>query len=229
MFREACSKIRNSIYGFLGTSQLKAHLIASSSGTAFMIAPGVLSTTAHSVHVEGDPTKPTHALFEVIRVPDIGQRMEKAKLIAEDLVRDLALLLIDNPRSITCVTLLQDIVPIGTSCGSLGFPLATVTFSQAGMRFDLIERFQGANISAFHTQADPSGRELSYYETDTLMYKGSSGCAGFTVKGNIFGMYNKSLVEQSKKDPDFHARLAISSWVPSIDIISFAIDNGVKL
>jgi hypothetical protein len=110
-----------------------------------------------------------------------------------------------------------------------------VIFTQAGKMFNLVERFQGANISAFLTQADPSGRQLSYYETDALMYKGSSGCPGFLMNGNVFGMHIRSAIERSNQggNPDVKApletRLAISIWVPSMDIIAFAKDNGVAL
>ena len=52
-------------------------------GTAFMIAPGVLITAAHLLHVEGDVTRAVHTLFEVIGAPEIGPKMEPATLMAE--------------------------------------------------------------------------------------------------------------------------------------------------
>ena len=236
MFSQACSEIRNAIYGVVGTSQVGVNMVNCTNATAFMIAPGVLATAAHFIHIENDPTKPVHETFEAIRAPDVGQKMENAQLIAEDSTRDLALLRINNPRSEVCVTLEPDEVAIGTSCGSLGFPLAQIVFTQTGKMFNLIERFQGANISAFHTQVDPSGRQLPYYETDALMYKGSSGCPGFLVNGNVFGMHVRSAIEKPRRAADApdaeeqpETRLAISLWVPSMDIIAFALDNGIEL
>jgi hypothetical protein len=236
MFAQACSEIRNAIYGVLGTSKAAVNRVNCTSATAFMISPGVLATAAHFVHVENDPSKPVHTVFEVIRAPDVGQRMENAQLIAQDSIRDLALLRIENPRSNACVTLEPQRISTGTSCGSLGFPLAQVIFSQTGKMFNLVERFQGASISAFLTSSDPSGRRLSYYETDALMYKGSSGCPGFLQNANVFGMHIRSVVE-APKDPPLptaapaqpEIRLAISIWVPSMDIHSFARDNGIRI
>lgn len=234
MFQEASSKIRNTIYGIMGCSQLGTQ-VNCSNGTGFMIAPGVLVTAAHLVHGGNNFANPIHSQFEVIRAPEVGQQMEHAQLVAQDQVRDIALLRIDDSRSNLCVSLESDIIPIGTSCGSLGFPLASVEFAKTGRTFHLVQRFQGANISAFHTQADPSGRQLSYYETDALMYKGPSGCPGFLANANVFGMHIRSVVERPRTQQGMPpsgqtqpgTRLAISLWVPSMDIITFATENGV--
>lgn len=237
MFKKSCSQIRNAIYGVIGTSQLSGGQINCTNGTAFMIAPGVLVTAAHLSHVEANPAKPIHTLFEVIRAPDIGQVMERAQLIVEDPIRDIALLRISSPRSNTCVFLESSSVPIGTNCGSLGFPLAFVTFTQTSKRFDLIQRFQGANISAFYSQSHSSGRQLSYYEIDALMYNGSSGCPGFLTNSKVIGMQVASVIEPNRRNPSnlsnaqtqTENRVAISLWVPSMDIINFAVNNNIKL
>src|SRR5712692_8977719 len=149
MFANACKSIHETLYGFVGTSVVGPNLVNASNGTAFMIAPGVLVTAAHMLRVENDSTKPVHTLLEVIRSLDIGQKMENAELIAADTARDVALLRIHNPRSKTFVTLKAAPIPSGTGCGSLGFPLAQVAFGPTGKMFNLVERFQGANISAF--------------------------------------------------------------------------------
>jgi hypothetical protein len=128
-----------------------------------MIAPGVLITAAHLVHADGDSTRKVHTVFEVIGAVDIGQKMERATFVAEDVLRDTALLRLDNPRSISCVSLETTRVPTGTSCGSLWFRLARVVSSPSGPSLSLAERFQGASISAFHAQSDLDGRSLDYY------------------------------------------------------------------
>ncbi len=233
MFAQSSNQIREAIYGVLGQSQISSRQVNVSNGTAFMIAPGVLATAAHLTHVKGDPSRPTHTSFEVIRAPDIGQTMERAHLIAEDSVRDVALLRIENPRSNVSLILEPNPAIIGTTCGSLGFPLASVAFGPTGRAFNLVVRFQGANISAFHTQTDPSGRQLDYYETDALMYKGSSGCPGFLVNAHVFGVHVKSVLEARRREraTDVQAqgetRLAISLWVPSMDVTAFAVANGI--
>jgi hypothetical protein len=201
-----------------------------------MIAPGVLATAAHFCHIENDPSKPVHNRFEAIRSPDIGQKMEDVTLIAEDTLRDLALLRIENPRSTLHVQLECNIVSTGTNCGSLGFPLASVIFSQTGRMFNLVERFQGANISTYQTSIAPTGRTLGFYETDSLMYGGSSGCPGFLVDGRVFGMHVASIVDQASAQANAAKpgqasgnRLAISIWVPSAEIRDFAIANGIQV
>lgn len=232
MFSKACAQVRESIYGVLGSSQLSEKEITFTNATAFMIAPGVLSTAAHFIHIKNDPSKPIHTKFEVIRAPDIGQAMETAKLIAEEPTIDIALLRIDNPRSDVCVSLEAERVPRGTSCGSYGFPLARIVVTKTEKGFRLVERFQGANISAFIPH--PSSQQLFHYETDSLMYRGSSGCPGFLTNGNVFGMHVRVRVEKPKEAPDTSkqtgqaaTRLSISLWVSSMDIINFAKANGI--
>jgi len=234
MFSKACSQVRESIYGVVGSSQVSEKEVNFTNGTGFMIAPGVLSTAAHFVHVENDTSKPAHTKFQVIRAPDIGQKLETAQLIAEETAKDIALLRIDNPRSNICISLEANRVPIGTSCGSYGFPLARVVITKTGKSFKLVERFQGASISAFVTPT--SGQHPSYYETDAIMYKGSSGCPGFLTNGNVFGMHIRVRVERPKESSDSpkqtgqaETRLAISIWVPSMDIINFAKANGIAV
>jgi len=223
MFQQACSAIRNAVYGIRSDTSIGNRRNVTN-GTAFMVAPGIIVTAAHVIHLESNSSNPRHNTIRAIRAPDVGQRTETAQFIAEDTIRDLALLQIDNPRSDQSVTLEQSVLPIGASCGSLGFPLATV--DERG--FHLVLRFQGANISAFVTATDPFGRSLSFYETDALMYKGSSGCPGFIVNGNVFGLHNISLMEIPEGSrPRQTERYAISRWVPSTDIITFARDNGV--
>lgn len=230
MFQKACSTMVNKVYGIKFSTIIGAQM-HSSLGTGFMIAPGVIATAAHAVHTENNPANPRHTSFEVIRAPDIGQQMEIAQLIAEDTIRDIALLRIGQPRSNQCVTLNNNVVPIGTSSGSLGFPLAFL--DQTGL-FSLVLRFQGANISAFQTFRHPSGRNLSIYETDAIMYNGSSGCPGFTSDEVVFGMQiavmnNPYSGQQQGTQASLSDRLAISLWVPSIDIIAFARTNGITI
>jgi S1-C subfamily serine protease len=149
----------------------------------------------------------------------------------EDIDRDLALLRIDNPRSVKCVEFSLQKIPIGTPVGSFGFPLAYIDFT-TGI-FHLVERFQGAHISSFHPIVTHSGRELYYYETDALMYRGSSGCPGFLSNGKVFGMYNASIIDQprqvNEQEIRQEIRLAISLWIPATDIVKFAKSNNIEV
>jgi len=235
MFSNACTRNRHAIYGVMGLSQVDKTQVNSTNGTAFMIAPGVLATAAHFVHRNNDPTQPAHQRFEVIRAPDVGQNMEVAELVAEDTDRNVALLKIRSPRSKDCLALEDRVVSIGTSCGSLGFPLAEVIFTETGRTFNLVERFQGATISAFYQVQWPSGRSFPVYETDALMYSGSSGCPGFLVDGGVLGMHVRSRIDRPKatsgkgNDAPESTRLAISLWVPSSDICTFAREHDIAV
>jgi hypothetical protein len=193
-----------------------------------MIAPGILATVAHLCHLDSDLTKARHQVFEAIRSPDIGQTMEIATFVAEDTQRDIALLRLTGPRSNACVTLEPNRVPTGTPCGSLGFPLASLSFSQAGRAFNLRERFQSASISAYGATPTTGGQSIEQYETDSFSYKGSSGCPGFLGDARVFGMCVGSATEQSASQSS-QARISIAIWVPALNIQDFARANGVTL
>jgi hypothetical protein len=171
------------IYGLMSISPVGPSQAMATTGTAFMIVPGVLITAAH----RATSPSPLHTLFEAIGAPDIGLAMEPATLIAEDTHRDTALLRLQNARSTTCVALETSRVAIGTSCGSLGFPLAGIVSQPKGPSLSLAQRFQGANISAFHAHPNHAGHALDFYETDSPMYRGSAGCPGFSSAAKCSG------------------------------------------
>jgi len=229
MFREACRQNSGGIYGTLSSSQ-SGNEKTWCNGTGFMIAPGILAMAAHCIHVENNSDNPRHKRIDVICASDIGKSLERAILIEEDCIRDIALLRIDNPRSTKCLHLEADFVERGTTCGSLAFPLSTTEFLSTGIEFNLVERFQSAYISAIINENPTSRRVISIYETNNLMYAGASGCPGFMVNGNVFGMLvgtrvNTSIINRKQ----ILEQVAISLWVPSMDIINFAENNGIKL
>jgi S1-C subfamily serine protease len=244
MFKEACQKNREAIYGIKAASQTSDTEVTFGTGSGFAIAPGIIATVSHLVHIDNDPNR-IHTSFEVIRSPDIGQTMESATLITEDPNHDIALLKINNPRSDNYVTLEQSKVPSGTSCGSLGFPLGEVVVLAPGqVRYNLVERFQGSFISAFVRDRTPLGKEADFYEIDSLMYHGSSGCPGFLPNARVVGMQSQSRLGESaaevmqraktsggtgEKKPIAHSQLAISMWVPSMAILKTARDNGISI
>ena len=233
MFEGACPQIRESVYGIMGLSQIGKKVNATN-GAGFMIAPNYITTVAHVTHYENNFSKPNHQRFEIIRTLDIGIPSKNASLVFEDPVRDIAILKVDDPSSKISVVLDSSIKPPGTPCGSLGFPLSGVTFNKDGTRsWNLQERFRSAYISRFFPELR-MGRPLTFYETDTAMYEGSSGCPGFLADGKVMGMQvatvnmNKVIqVGKGKQRQTQTERTAISIWIPSPDIISFAKQKGV--
>lgn len=226
MFHETCRLVREGIYGVLCHSEI-GHTQTAGCSSGFTIAPGIIATVAHGLHVNGDFNEPVHETFEVIRTPDIGKDMKFAHVIAIDDARDLALMRIQNVDDNHHLPLVNDIVPIGTSCGFLGFPLSAVNFTDDGLHFTLNERFQGAFVSAYLSDT-LHGREMDWYETDQLMYSGSSGCPGFLRDGRVIGMQSNTLTTEASSD-DESKRLAIARQVPSTEIIAFARMNGINL
>src|SRR3989344_2766291 len=217
MFKEACKTVRESLYGVMGTSVLSKVgdkvSMNFTNGTAFMVAPGYLVTAGHFIHQENNPTKPIHQTFEVIRATEIGQNVEKAIFIARDPIRDLAILKIENPKNSSVLSLKNEILSRGDNCGFLGFPLSVVMVKDGKKNFNLAERFQGAYISNY-TPAP------SLYEIDTLMYPGSSGCPGFNLEGEVIGMQVGSVMQKTKDNVQAE-RVAISTAIPSTEIIDF--------
>ncbi len=224
MFHETCLKVRESIYGVLCHSEIRDIRTARNS-SGFTVAPGVIATVAHGLHINGDFNEPIHETFEVIRTPDIGQDMRSAHIIAIDDARDLAFLRIQGFKDEHHVELVNNVVPIGTSCGFLGFPLASADFNVESLNFTLNERFQGAYVSAFVSDT-LHGTEMNWYETDQLMYSGSSGCPGFLVDGRVFGMQSNTLTTVASSD-DESKRLAIARQVPSKEILAYARASGI--
>jgi hypothetical protein len=257
MFQEACKKNRESIYCIVGSTPISNNQQVNDTGSAFMIAPGILATVRHLVHKESNVKNPIHKEFHVFRAPEIGQpgkNFESAKFIAEYAVSDIALLEISNPQSSDCIILEPNRVAIGTSCGSYGFPLAEPIQTPQGLSWRLIERFQGSNISSFHKHDFFSENVPSdAYEIDSLMYNGSSGCPAFLTNSKVVGMQSQSFLGPSlsasakqpisnlksarkvkggappKKAVVNDTRLAISILVPSMDIITLARDNGINI
>ena len=224
MFHETCVKVQKSIYGVLCHSDI-GDIRTAGNSSRFTIAPGVIATVAHGLHINGDFNEPIHETFEVIRTPDIGQDMRSAHIIAIDDAQDLAFLRIQDFEDEHHVKLVNNVVPIGTSCGFLGFPLSSVDFNADDLNFTLNERFQGACVSAFVSDTLHEA-EMDWYETDQLMYSGSSGCPGFLVDGRVFGMQSNTLTTEVSTD-DESKRLAIARQVPSTEIIAYARASGI--
>jgi len=231
MFEATCAAMRESIYGVLATSAIKPQGTMATNGTGFMVSPGYLVTAAHCLHQNGEHSQPPHSKVAVIRAPDVGQAMEAATIHAVDDVQDIGILKIDKPRSTSSLTLIDGRIQPGAVVGSLGFPLAGVVFQPQGVNFNLVERFQGSNVSTFVVQMRPDRSKDEHYETDSLMYGGSSGCPGFTVKGEVWGMHNRSAIETPKAGASggITTRLAISLWVPSTAILTFCRTNGLPV
>jgi hypothetical protein len=219
MFEKALAENREAIYAILASSSLPPEAATPSGGTAFMIAPGLLVTAARCIHGGSDPGNPPRTELSLVRAPDIGRGTERATLVSLDRGKGLALLRIAAPRSAAFLRVLDTPVPIGTQCAYSGFPrLAMDPAPLPGA--SLIEMFQGAYVSSFERAAGPGGEPVSYYVTDAPLVGDASGCPGYTSSGEVFGMLNC---------PPGDIRSAVPTWVPSMDIVSFALDNGVPL
>jgi S1-C subfamily serine protease len=227
MFSKATVQIRESLYGVMARTILGTQT-SHNMGSGVMIAPNYIITNSHGLHLNGDFKDKIHSEIEVIRSPDIGKKPTKAILFKDDPIRDLALLKIDDSSSTKCVSLENGILPSGTPCGSLGFPLSTVEAKNGGIFYGLNERFQGAFISAYFTET-VSNRTISWYEVDRVMYGGSSGCPFYLENAKVIGLQARVRTDISNggSSQDKRNFLAISLLIPSPEIIKFAKDCEV--
>ncbi len=223
MFKYACSKIRDSIYALVASSPNapgkydEENLI--SLGTAIMVAPGILLTASHLIHIQSSRANPIHQSFEVVR-PDATRKVENAVFLTEDSDRDMALLKIEEPSSKACVYLEPNQVPIGASCGLMGFPLPTE--DDGNLYF--VKRFQSGHLSAYTPLTLPSGARHKFYELDFLAYIGFTGSPVFLTNGNVLGMYVRSAKSTgmiTNITNPVESRHTISLCIPSMEIISF--------
>lgn len=233
MFADACQIVHESVYAILGTTPLPPNQVNTGTGTGFMIADQILVTAAHVCHRNGNRSQPLHNRVEVCRSDDLGTLpLEAAEVLAEHPYKDIALLRIPNARSNVSVSLRADMVPTGRSVGSLGFPLATVTGVAGGLQLNAFERFQGAHISALRAMII-DGNATNFYETDALMYGGSSGCPGFLPDGGVVGMQvmtlNENAINPGVPPPPNPSPVSISFWVLAEDIAEFARSHGIPI
>jgi len=234
MFQNACQTVRQSTYGLVARTRTKkgeGTRTQYTNGSAFMISPRILVTSAHLTHPRGKSDEP-YQEFLLIRAPEVGSPapFENARLIAKDYVKDIALLEIDNPRSSLSVSLEENIIHRGTNCGSLGFPLAQVRFKGKKMSYIARERFLGGYVSNYTRITSPPAQAAFRYETDYVMYGGSSGCPAFLKNSNIFGLQAGTVSLPKKQTRTTESgRIAISRLVSSLDIIEYANSNGINI
>jgi hypothetical protein len=220
MFEKALTRNREAIYAILASSSsLPPEAATPSGGTAFMIAPGLLVTAARCVPGGSDPENLPCPELSLVRAPDIGRGTERATLVSLDRGKGLALLRIDAPRSTATLRILDAPVPVGTQCAYSGFPRVSMGPAPSPGA-SLIEMFQGASVSSFARAAGPGGELVSCYVTDASLVGDASGCPGFLPSGEVFGMLDC---------PPGDTRSAVPFWVSSMDIVSFARENGVPL
>jgi S1-C subfamily serine protease len=231
-FASATAKVREAVYAVLATGHNGPH-IGAEAATAFCIAPGVLVTAAHVLHSEGLGGGPPDKI-EVIAAPDLSGAniaAEIATILADDPKRDLALLSIDNPKSKRTVRLLRQPARIGTPCGCVGFPLTESSLVNGTPQVSFFERFRGAYLAISLTTAlFNDGPAVSCWETDALMYPGSSGCPGYIESGDVFGMHIRSRLSAPSADAaEGSHRMALSLWVAAEEITAFAERADVRL
>lgn len=234
MFVNAVNQVREAVYGVMGRTRT-GNRVQISTGSGFMISPGYIVTCAHVLHVESNVVNPRYTEYRVIRAPEVGNPSENAKLVAEDTTKDIALLHLENPRNTSSLILANTLIPIGTPIGSSGFPLS----SADAKVWHLVFRFQSAYISA---HIPPQGT-VTHYESDSLMYPGSSGCPCFLDNATVCGMQQRSLIDTQNQPPQTPlpagtppttpnpnlTRVSISLWLPSTEIRAFVTSHGVVI
>ncbi|TAH40118.1 MAG: serine protease [Bacteroidetes bacterium] len=217
MFQNACRDLRPSIFGVRAMTPdvNQPGNFKMSLGSGFLIAPNIIATSAHSMRDLDSGNQ--HVSFQVIRSTDIGQNPVDAELIIQDPHSDVAILRVPTANFNDVVRLDGAFQNKGSMVGTLGFPLSDLTPNGA---WGLIERFQHAFISAY-TLHSFYGHNIMFYETDSLMYGGSSGCPAFNSEGAVIGM--QSGFVNSKAG----SQISISLLAPTTSVIQLAQANNI--
>jgi len=215
MFKKACENIRESIYLIDGSRTVRRgadkYETSDSCGTAFLVSPGYLVSVAHVTHKNNSRKEPQNTKFQIIRGPELGNPMEIATLVAKHPTDDISIFKIKEKENQKPIKFNLSEIRRGESCGILGFPLTSVTYSNEQKTLGAIERFQGGHISGFND---------GIYELDIPTYGGSSGCPCFGVDGGVIGMQFATLhMKNDKGEKGEH--LSISAVIPAERIISF--------
>lgn len=235
MYTTACSQIARIIFGMSGYNRDKSKIYR---GTAFAIQPNTLVTTAHSLHTEENLKMP---LLETVQVHNVtAHTTHKAKIIIENAEIDTAILKIEEPfvKMKNYAILDEEIKPIGSDCGVLGYPLsiAHADPQTKEIHYQFIERFKGAHISASRPWQLPSGKWSTIYELDIAPYPGSSGSPVFLSNEKVIGMLTETkyslflhAMEVSRNTIDEFFITTFSTFISSRDIRSFALENGIAI
>lgn len=226
MFQTVCKRIREPLFGIKTSTDLENNQINFGNGTGFLIAENVIVTASHVIHRAGNVNEPIHGIIQVIRAPEVGNQMTNVEVLADFPQIDIAFLKADIDASIAPVKLLTEKKERGEQVGFLGFPLAGMMTVNQKLVFSLTERFQSGFISAVYAEVR-GGRTTELYETDSSMYSGSSGCPGFDINGDVFGVHVATKGDRNQKGEN--ARLSIAIQIASTEIIRLAEASGIRI
>lgn len=242
MYASACAQLSHTIFGLSGYNRDKSKIYR---GTAFAIRPTILITAAHNLHTEGNFKMP---ILEQIQAHGASDSViYGVALTDENPELDIAILKLQTkngqegrsfPTMTHSVILGEELRPIGSDCGVLGFAcsIAHEDYQTKEIQYRFIERFQGGHISASHGWQSSGGQWSTIYELDTAPCPGSSGSPVFLSNGHVIGM-----LTEVKHSPIVHARglsrgildelsmTPFSACISSKDIRSFALAKGIEL
>jgi S1-C subfamily serine protease len=193
-------------------------------GTAFAVdSKGHLITCAHVTYYDEACTVELDE-FAVFQ-PELGPTMHKAKLIARDGNRDVALLKIDADVKTPAVPLLRDRVPWGKTCCAFGHPLSVL--DQASQTMRVFTRAAGGVVSMPYNGAiDANGTPISLYELDFFTHGGASGGPVFLRTGEVFAYVRASLMLPDATGK--HTRSNLSMAVDIHEAVEFLKANNVN-
>lgn len=194
MFTECIQeKVHPATWAVVGLKKDLMGLVGGHRGTAFAVDTyGHLLTCWHVTFMDQDTTEDVE-FFEVLQ-PEIDRtRRFRAKLVARDKDRDLALLKIEDEAYRTTAVQLNagESVPWGRSCCAFGHPLSVA--SENGIR--IFTRAAAGVLSMPYTSSRFAGcRIVRLYEIDFFTHGGLSGGPLFLPNGCVFGIVSGSLM-----------------------------------
>ncbi len=206
---ETIQRVKRSVLG-VGTVQYTRRPPGKFGGTGFVVADGRhVITNAHTIPEKLDDK---YNEFLAVLVPETGERIRKATVVASDAVHDLALLQIAGKQLPPLALGDSARVREGELYAFTGFPLGVVIGMYPVTHRGIISAISPVavpQISARHLTGEVIQRLRDPYDVfqlDATAYPGNSGSPLYDPgTGAVVGVINKVFVKQTKenvlKDP----------------------------
>ncbi len=218
MFAKVVDDTRLSVHAVVGVTETSGKLDASN-GSCFAVGKGLFMTVAHVCHLQQNMKQPIHQQIFVAIIEDGQSTMIRAKVLDIDDGLDVAILQADWPKQAGFLLIADEVVPVGSNVGYLGFPVANFQIikkpNSADINLIAVRRFSAGHISS-HTH---SNGDVESYETDFTIYSGGSGGPLLSLDGKVVGMVVGTLSlasgDASEQTQVEAQRLSISKWLSS--------------
>ncbi|MGI6360296.1 MAG: S1 family peptidase [Acholeplasmatales bacterium] len=212
MFQKAASILEKNLYGIFSTTKsLESDTFKWNMGTGFAVNDTDILTAAHNLYIDNNPNN-IHSKIEVIEHGQLssGGTMKLASIIFIDSHNDLAVLRIT--RTTGEATFRNAPCKVGESCAFIGYPNSYLENNQTVF-------FRGVLKAGVITKIEPN-----HIFIDRTLFPGSSGGPIFDINGNVLGIANKYVTDNSNQFP-----VEISFGKDASTIINVLTNEGILI